>query len=615
MSMQYLSIENASKSYGEKVLLNNVSLTISKGEKIALIAKNGSGKTTLMRVLIGKESAEGENSKIIIANNIQVAFLDQDPDIEGNITVIDAIFESDFPILQTVRNYENAMLSEDPIKIQEANLAMDDHRAWDVEANIKKILASLKIDYLTQKVDTLSGGQKKRIALAKVIIEEPDFLVLDEPTNHLDIEMIEWLESYLKNSSLTLFMVTHDRYFLENVCTHMIELDRGELFTYKGNYSQYLVKRDARLANESVVYEKTKKLFKKELEWIRRQPQARGTKAKSRISDFDIIKDKVSNKRIEDDLKIGIEPVRLGSKIVEFHNVSKAYGDKKLMTSFSYKFKKGERVGIVGVNGAGKSTMVKLMVGETTVDSGKMVIGDTVLFGYYDQEGLDITNDKTVIDVIRDIAEFIPLAKGKKMTAETLLERFLFPRSQQRVFISQLSGGERRRLYLLTVLVKNPNFLILDEPTNDLDIITLNVLEDYLMEYPGCLVIITHDRYFMDKLVDHVFVVEGGGNIKDFNGSYSEYRNSQISDPQITESKKPSAEIKTDNKQDYELRKEIKNVEKQIEKLTTRKAKITESFNDMSLSPEKIQEMSDELTDLNAQIETKEEHWMELMED
>lgn len=616
--MQYLLVENASKSYGEKVLFKDVKFSISLGDKIALIAKNGSGKTTLLRIIAGEEGVEGENAKIHLAKNVKTAFLNQEPDLDDDHTVNTAIFDSDNPSMKAVKDYETAMALNDMEAIEKASIAMDDHKAWDFEAKVSTILAKLKIDRLDEKIGNLSGGQRKRVALAKMIIEEPEFLILDEPTNHLDIDMIEWLEDYLASSKLTLFMVTHDRYFLEKVCNTIFELDRGEIHTYTGNYVQYLEKKDARLQNEAVNYEKNKKLYRKELDWMRRQPQARTTKAKSRISEFYGIEDKVKNKREEDDMSIQIETARLGSKILELHNISKSFGEINIVEGFSYKFKKGERVGIVGQNGAGKSTFVKLLIGQLKSDTGKIVIGETLKFGYYDQEGLQLGKDKMVIEVIRDIADYIPLAKGLKLSAESLLEKFLFPRSQQRVYVSQLSGGEKRRLYLLTVLVENPNFLILDEPTNDLDIMTLNVLEDYLQDYPGCLMIISHDRYFVDKLVDHIFVVEGGGSIRDYNGSYTEYRLEKAKELKASREQKTEVDVpaqKSSGKSDFELQKEIKSIEKKIEKLEKRKTEIENAFMDTSLSPEKITDLSQELGKVKEEIEEHELQWMEVTEE
>jgi len=615
--MQYLLLENVSKSYGEKLLFEGLDLSISKGDKIALVAKNGSGKSTLLRVISGDEAPEGENAKIHFAKGLKIAFLKQEPILNPNATALEAVLDSDNPAIKAIQAYEMAVLEKDEVKLQEQITIIEDLKAWDIETRIKEVLSKLKLDKLDQTVSSMSGGQRKRVALAKILIDEPEFLILDEPTNHLDLEMIEWLEVYLQDSNLTLFMVTHDRYFLERICNEIVELDRGNLFVYRGNYSQFLEKKAARMQNDAANLDKTKKLYSKELQWIRRQPKARGTKAKSRVDAFDDIKEKAHAKLEEDELKLHIKAARMGSKIVEAHAIQKSFGDIKIINSFSYKFKKGERVGIVGPNGAGKTTFLKLLTKEIRPDGGKIVIGDTIVFGYYTQAGMNLVEDKRVIEVIRDIAEYIPLEKGLKLTAESLLERFMFPRPQQQVYVSQLSGGEKRRLYLLTVLMENPNFLILDEPTNDLDIVTLNVLESYLMDFPGCLIIVTHDRYFMDKLVDHLFVLEGNGEIKDFNGNYTEFRNkknlAQNNQPS-TPNDEQKAEQKEKQKASFEQRKAYNRVMKEIEKLEEKKAKITESFNNPDLTPDQIIDLSKDLANVKTIIAEKEELWMELAE-
>ena len=617
--MQYLALENVSRSYGDKVLFKNVNLSITKGDKIALVAKNGSGKTTLLKVIAGEEGSDGENAKINISKEIKISILKQDPTFNPNATVLEMIFDSDNEAIMAVRDYEKALQMNDEVMLQKCVTRLEDLKAWDLESKIHEILHKLLLTDMDQKTGQMSGGQKKRLALAKILIEEPDFLILDEPTNHLDMEMIEWLENFLQQPNLTLFMVTHDRYFLERVCNEIIELDNGNTYIYRGNYSQYLEKREARLLNDAVTLEKTKKLFSKELEWMRRQPQARSTKAKSRIDDFYDIKEKAQVRLQNDDMKIMVQASRLGSKILEAHSLVKSFGDKKILDGFTYKFKKGERIGIVGQNGTGKSTILKLLTQEIKPDGGKIVVGDTIVFGYYTQDGLVLNEDKMVIDVIRDIAEYIPLEKGQKISAESMLERFLFPRSQQRVYVSQLSGGEKRRLYLLTILMKNPNFLILDEPTNDLDIITLNVLEDYLSDFPGCIIIVTHDRYFMDKLVDHLFILEGNAKIRDYNGTYSEYRAlKKTEERDKPKEEKTSAievvELSLDNKSKatFEQRKDFARLEKEIKKLEEKKAEITSLFEDASLSPQKIMELSKELDKVNEQISEKEEKWFEL---
>lgn len=621
--MQYLQLENVSKSYGEKVLFNKINLSISQGQKIALIAKNGTGKTTLLKVIAGEEAPEGEHAKILVSKEIRSAYLRQDPQYSPDATVMETVFESENPAIKAVRDYELALLAEDDAAVQQAVTRIEDLKAWDIEVRIKEILSKLGINQLDQQIKVLSGGQIKRLALAKILIDEPDFLILDEPTNHLDLDMIEWLETYLQQSRLTLFMVTHDRYFLEVVCNEIVELEKGDLYVYRGNYSDYLEKKSARQLNEASNFEKTKKLFGRELEWMRRQPKARGTKAKSRQDAFYQIKDKVKSHQVEGELKIMVEPARMGTKILEAHALHKKYDDRVMVDSFTYKFKKRERVGIVGPNGAGKTTFLRLLTKGLRPDGGKVVIGDTIKFGYYTQKGLQLEYDKRVIDVVRDIADFIPMAKGYKLTAEQLLERFLFSRPHQQVYVSQLSGGERRRLYLLTILMQNPNFLILDEPTNDLDILTLNILEEYLMDFPGCIMIVSHDRYFMDKIVDHLFVLKGDGTVQDFTGNYTEYRSYELKALRAEQSAardkrqaEPSAAPASPsvNALTYEEQKEMKRLGNEVKRLEAKKEELTAKFNDLSLTPEQIKDLSIELGELNKKIEAKEERWFELAE-
>ena len=619
--MNYLNLENVSKSYGEKILFDNISLQISQGQKVALVAKNGSGKSTLMRVIMGKEAPEGETAKVQIHHSVRVGFLEQDPDFYPHHTVLEAALDADNPQIQALKDYEEALLNpEDTQQMQKAVQKMDDLKAWDFEAKVKEILFKLNISDLKQVVKFLSGGQKKRLALARLIINNPEFLILDEPTNHLDLDMIEWLEEYLLQTNLTILMVTHDRYFLERVCNQIVELDRGELYKYSGSYGDFLHKKATRHDNEEIELEKAQKLFKKELEWVNRMPKARGTKAKSRVSSFKDLKEKLSGVRLEGEMQIDIKGQRLGKKILELQYISKSFGDFKILENFDYKFKKGERIGIVGPNGVGKTTFLKILTTEIRPDAGKVVVGGNTVFGYYTQSGMNLKEDKRVIDTVTDIAEFIPMAKGQKLTAPQLLERFLFSRKQQQVYVSQLSGGERRRLYLLTVLMHNPNFLILDEPTNDLDIMTLNVLEEFLIEFPGCVVIVTHDRYFMDKIVDHLFVFEGGGKVRDFNGDYSEYR---VLQKELNQEKRRQERAEQENRKiereaekpglSYEQRKELNRLEKSISKLEAKKEQLHEQFNDPdSLTPEKIKALSIELEQVKEQIEEKEMQWMEL---
>jgi len=614
--MQFLKLNQVNKSYGEKTLFKDLNLTISKGQKIALIARNGSGKSTLLRIIAGEEAAEGENSSIEIATNVKISFLKQEPDFHPDDTVLDAIYDSENPKIQLLKNYEKASLINDQDEIQKIMLAIDDLKAWDFDARIKETLGKLNIKNLQQPVQQLSGGQRKRVALAKLMIEEPEFIILDEPTNHLDLDMIEWLEEYLSADKVTLLMVTHDRYFLERICNEIIEIDNGNVYTYRGNYSDFLEKKAARIENEAANYGKLKKLYKKELDWVRRQPSARGTKAKSRVDKFHDIKSQVKAHNTDEEMQLHVQTSRLGGKILEAHAIGKSFDDIKIVHEFSYKFRKGERLGIVGPNGSGKSTFINMLTKQLRPDSGKIVVGDTVTFGYYHQEGLNLKTDMRVIDVVREVAEYIPLEKGKKLTAEQLLERFLFPRPQQQVYASKLSGGERRRLYLLTVLMANPNFLILDEPTNDLDIITLNILEEYLMQFPGCLIIVSHDRFLLDKLVEHLFILDGSGNIKDYNGKYSEYRQIKKAEKYATpkEEKVVTTEV-IDQKERKKRKNKLNNLEKKINQLEDKKKNIEKQFEDTTLSMDKIQELSKELQSINEDLETAEDEWLELSED
>ncbi len=619
--MLYLSLENVTKTYGEKVLFKDLSLQINKGQKVALVAKNGSGKTTLLRVVAGREAPEGEAAKILLSRELRLGYLEQEPDFTPGQTILEAVLDSETPMVQAIRRYEYAMLfPDDEAQMQKAIHDMDDLKAWDFEARIREVLTKLEVSDLNQAVATLSGGQKKRLALAKLIIEEPDFIILDEPTNHLDLDMIEWLEEYLSQPNLTFLMVTHDRYFLERVCNQIVELDNGAIYKYAGNYSSFLEKKASRHETENAELEKNRKLLKKELDWVNRQPKARTTKAKSRVDAFENLQDKLSQKQESKEMQIDIKGQRLGKKILETHNLQKNFDDKKIIDGFSYKFKKYERVGIIGPNGVGKTTFLKLLTKELRPDGGKVVLGENTVFGYYTQDGIQLKGDKRVLDVIQDIAEFIPLEKGQKLTAAQLLERFLFSRKQQQVYVSQLSGGERRRLFLLTVLMQNPNFLILDEPTNDLDIMTLNVLEEFLLDFPGCVIIVTHDRYFMDKLVDHLFIFEGNGQIRDFNGDYTDYREIQKEQEREQRRQERSEQQKGRQQQqkpgglNEEERKELKRLEKQILLLEERKKSIEDQFNTTDLAPDKIMELSKALTAVKDELEAKEMRWMELAE-
>ncbi len=625
--MNYLTVENISKSYGEKMLFENISFSINKGQKVAFVAKNGTGKSTMLKIIAGLDKSDGDQSRIIIPKEISIGYLDQNPDLHGNHTVMEAVYDSETPIIHAIRAYDLCMLQPDnQDAVQKALEKMDELNAWDYEAKIKMILSKLNITKLDQLISSLSGGQQKRVAMAKILIKEPDFLIIDEPTNHLDLEMIEWLEGFLSRQNLTLFMVTHDRYFLERVCDSIVELDGGKIYKYNGNYSNYLEKKASRQDQLSKEVDSAKSLMRTELNWMRRQPKARGTKAKARVDAFYNLEKKANQKVDEDRLELNIKTTRLGSKILELHNIVKQYDEIKIIEKFNYKFKKKDRVGIVGKNGVGKSTFLNMLLQLEQPDGGKVVKGETVLFGYYSQDGIKLDGEKRVIDVVRDIAEFIPIdGKGRNISASMLLERFLFDKDHQYTYVHKLSGGERRRLYLLTILMTNPNFLILDEPTNDLDIITLNILEEFLMDFKGCLVIVTHDRHFMDKLVDHLFVFEGEGKIKDYPGNYSAYRNWKSDQDQLKTASKekeptakieetPTADAPAKRRLNYNEQMEYRNLENEIAKLEIKKKQITEKFNDTSLTNEQMTALSVELGQVTKSIEEKEDRWLELSE-
>ncbi|MEZ4802510.1 MAG: ABC-F family ATP-binding cassette domain-containing protein [Gelidibacter sp.] len=616
--MNYLTVEHISKSYGELQLFNDLSFSIHKDDKIAFVAKNGSGKTSILNIVSGTDSPD--DGQVIIRNGLRLSFLSQAPEFEEELSIEESIFNSDLPILKIIETYEKALLHpEDEEAYQKAFEQMDIHNAWEFELQFKQILFQLKLENLEQKIKTMSGGQKKRLALAKALINNPDLLILDEPTNHLDLEMIEWLENYFSKAQMTLFMVTHDRYFLERVCNEIIELDHGKLYTYKGNYSYYLENKEARIANETVETGKAKQLFKKELEWMRRQPKARTTKSKSRIDDFHIIKEKAHQRRKDHQVQLELNMERLGSKIVEFHNVSKSFGNKTILKKFEYVFKKGERIGIIGKNGTGKSTFLNMLTNSIVPDAGKIVIGDTVKFGYYTQAGIEVKAGQKVIEVIKEFGDYIPLTKGRQISAGQLLERFLFDRKKQYDYVEKLSGGEQKRLYLCTVLIQNPNFLILDEPTNDLDIVTLNVLEDFLLDFPGCLLVVSHDRYFMDKIVDHLFVFKGDGHIEDFPGNYTDYRDYEASSPPAetakSESKHTTSQKQNEaNKLSYNEQKELKSLESKIRALELDKKALEAKFHDASLTQDQINKLSEELQKIIDDMEAKEARWFELSE-
>lgn len=613
--MNYLSVENISKSFGARTLFENVSFGINKDQKIAFVAKNGTGKTTILKIITGSDTPD--TGQVVMRKGIRMEFLSQEPNLQSELTIEESIFASDNDILKIIERYEKAL--ENPEDTDEYQLAfeqMDIHNAWDFETQYKQILFKLKLEDLKLKVKHLSGGQKKRLALAIILINRPDLLILDEPTNHLDLEMIEWLEDYFTKENITLFMVTHDRFFLERVCNEIVELDNGKIYQYKGNYSYYLQKKEERIAAENASIDKAKNLFVKELDWMRRQPKARTTKSKSRQDDFYVIKEKAHSRRKEHQIELEINMERMGSKIIELHNVSKTFGDKVILKNYSYTFNKGERIGIIGKNGTGKSTFLNMLTQNTQPDSGKVIIGDTIKVGYYTQSGIQPKPEQKVIDIIKEFGEYIPLTKGRSISAAQLLERFLFDRKKQYDFVEKLSGGELKRLYLCTVLIQNPNFLILDEPTNDLDIVTLNVLENFLLDYPGCLLVVSHDRYFMDKIVDHLFVFRGEGVVEDFPGNYSDFRIYEDSAP-AEKDDTPKEKVHWKEQQvrqglSFQEQKELSKLEREIKDLEYKKKEIEAAFAESRVSDADIAKKADELQMILKSLEEKEERWFEL---
>ncbi len=657
--ISFLQVENLSKSFGDLVLFEGLSFGLSQGQRVALIAKNGTGKTTLLNVLAGKEDYEA--GSVVYRRDLRVSYLEQDPSYPSSMSVLEACFLSENPVVQVLSRYEDWMIREDARlphaageSLEDIMHLMDYHKAWDYETRVKQVLSSLKIRQFEQPISQLSGGQLKRVALANALINEPDMLIMDEPTNHLDLEMIEWLESYLTRSNVTLLMVTHDRYFLDRVCNVILELDQGNLYTYNGNYAYYLDKHQERLDVFNAELDRANNLYRKELDWMRRMPQARATKARARKDSFYELEDKVSQKRQDGAVQLNVKASYLGSKIFEAKYISKAFGDLVLLDQFYYNFARFEKVGIVGKNGTGKSTFLRMLMGEEKPDSGSFDIGETVVFGYYSQSGLVFNEDMKVIDAVRDIAEEISLGDGKKLSASQFLQHFLFTPETQHNYIHKLSGGEKRRLYLCTVLIRNPNFLVLDEPTNDLDILTLNILEDYLLNFKGCVLVVSHDRYFMDKIVDHVMVFEGQGKVRDFPGNYTQYRDWK--DAQESEERKRRDELKAENrfkgaasgnaragggaslasasgndrstdgalsasasgttnplaprKLSYKEQKELESLEASIESLEAEKADIETALSSGSCSGAEIEQHAKRLSSLAAELDEKSDRWL-----
>lgn len=622
MANPLLQIDTLTKSFGDKLLFQEISFGIAQGDRIGLIARNGTGKTTLLNIIAGLEPYD--EGRIVFRNDITFAYLPQEPVFDPEQTVLEACFSSQNDIVKLIARYEEIITSNNQEQLAEVLSQMDLMKAWDYEQRITQVLSRLNITRLHQKVGELSGGQIKRIALANTLISEPDILLLDEPTNHLDLEMVEWLEEHLNRSNMSLLMVTHDRYFLDRVCSEIVEIDNKQIYQYKGNYSYFLEKQEERIQTQNVEVSKAQNLFRKELEWMRRQPKARGTKAKSRIEDFYTLEQKAKQKRKDENVKLAAKGSYIGNKIFEATNVTKSFGDIKITENFNYIFTRYEKMGIVGKNGTGKSSFIKMLLGEIEPDKGFFDIGETVIFGYYSQEGLQFDEQMKVIDVVHNIAEVIDIGNGHKLTASQFLQHFLFSPEKQHDFVYKLSGGEKRRLYLCTVLIKNPNFLVLDEPTNDLDIITLNVLEDYLVNFSGCVIVISHDRYFMDKVVDHLLVFEGNAQINNFPGNYTQYREwKQIEERKIIEDEKitkqntqtnlqKKEEIKT--KLTYKERIEFENLEKEILELEQEKEEITEKLSSGSLSAEELIEKSNRITELIDLIDEKTFRWLELSE-
>jgi ATP-binding cassette subfamily F protein uup len=620
--MNYLSVENVSKSYGIHVLFENLTFGIEKGQKIALVARNGAGKSSLFRILAGLDTPDG--GLVTYNKEVRLGFLAQEHGLNNTTTILENIFSADSPKTKAIADYEKAVESGDEKELTRAHDAMDRNQAWDYEARAREVLGKLDIHDLDRQVGSLSGGQKRRIALAKVLIEEPDLVLLDEPTNHLDLEMIEWLEQFLSQSNMTIFMITHDRYFLENITDEILEMENKTVYRYKGNFSYYLEKKAEREQLESVVRDKAEQLFKKELEWARRMPRARTVKSKSRMDSFYELKESLVRNDDPDSLELEINMSRMGSKIVEFHKVKKSFGNTQVLGGFDYVFKNKEKIGIVGRNGTGKTTFLNMLTKQLEPDGGKVVVGETVVFGYYNQQGMPLKEGQRLLECVREVADFIPLTKGKTITASQMLERFMFPRNQHSTYVEKLSGGERKRLQLLLVLMKNPNFLILDEPTNDLDVFTLAALEEYLLYYPGCMVIVSHDRYFLDKLVDHIFVLNGEGDVKDILGNYDTYRRWEEQEAlrragvrkeeKQAEAKAEAKAEASKNKLSFKDKFEYDQLEKEIPQLEKEKAELEIQLADAGTDHEALLKVTDRLGKLVQELDAKSMRWLELGE-
>jgi len=627
--MNLLSVENLYKAYGDKQLFSGISFGIEQGQRAALVARNGAGKSTLLNILAGKDIADSGN--VTFRNDVAVSFLEQEPAFNADDTVYRALFHSENDMQKAISAYEIALekQEENPSEenqklLGEAIEMVEAQDAWNYETKVKQILSSLNIHHLEQKVSSLSGGERKRLALARVLIEEPELLIMDEPTNHLDLDMIEWLENYFIRNDVSLLLVTHDRYFLDNVCTDILELDNGKLYRYRGNYEYFIEKKADRELNEGKELERTKNLYRRELEWVRRMPKARTTKSKARVDQFDKISESLAGRKKQEELKLQVKMSRVGGKILELKKVRKSYDHKVILDGFDYTFKKGERIGIAGKNGAGKTTFLNIITGLEQPDSGKINVGETIVFGYYSQKGIVMKDDKRVIEVVKEVGDYIPMGDGTKLLPSQLLQLFQFPPEMQYTYVSKLSGGEKKRLYLLTVLMKNPNFLVLDEPTNDLDLITLSTLEQFLLDFQGCLLMVSHDRYFMDKLADQLFILEGNGVVKTYLGSYTDYREEEKEKKKLESKTEPKQEPKAveeivkvaiaRRKMTNKERFEFQNLDKEIAKLEQQKVEFTEKLVSGITDHKELSDTSIKLGEISRLLEEKQMRWLELSE-